>query len=315
MPSEDCRIGVVVITHNRREELLHTLDHLAALAERPPIVVVDNASSDDTCTAVSDRYPEVVLLPQTRNLGAAARTVGVQRIETEYVALCDDDCRWEQGSLRLAADLFDRHPRLGLLNARVLVGPEGELDPTCRAMADSPLGCEDGLPGPLLLGFLAGAAAVRRSAFLECGGFDARWFLGGEEQLLAADLASRGWRLCYVPQLVVRHFPSPLRNARDRRRYELRNALWFAWLRRPWPQAVQKSFQLIRKAPPRIALEAVALAAAGWPQLSRSRRVVSDEVERGLCQLEAWHAACQPTTDEQSLESGQGALSPVVPES
>jgi GT2 family glycosyltransferase len=42
---------VVVITHNRREELLGTLRHMTALPDRAPIVVVDNASSDGTAAA------------------------------------------------------------------------------------------------------------------------------------------------------------------------------------------------------------------------------------------------------------------------
>lgn len=44
----DERISVVVITHNRRDELQRTLERLAALPEQPRVVVVDNASSDGT---------------------------------------------------------------------------------------------------------------------------------------------------------------------------------------------------------------------------------------------------------------------------
>ena len=72
-----------------------------------------------------------------------------------------------------------------------------------------PLPARGPLPGKPLLGFLAGALVVRRTAFLEAGGFDPRFFIGGEEQLLAIELAVRGWTLCYVPQLVVHHHPSP----------------------------------------------------------------------------------------------------------
>jgi len=288
--SADKRIGVVVITHNRRPELLRTLERLTALDERPQIVVVDNASSDDTCAAVARCYPQVTVLAQSRNLGTAARTMGVRHLDTPYVALCDDDAWWENGSLRLAADLFDCYSRVGLLNARVLVGDEGGLDPTCVAMAESPLATDIDLPGPSLLGFLAGASAVRKTAFLECGGFESQLFLGGEEQLLAVDLASHGWHLCYVPELVVRHFPSEIRDARNRRRNELRNALWFTWLRRPWPTALRRSLRLTREAPPQIAIEGVTRAMAGLPWVWRRRRVVPPQVERGLCQLDAWQA-------------------------
>ncbi|WP_336159560.1 glycosyltransferase [Amycolatopsis sp. VC5-11] len=47
------RTSVVVITHNRREQLRETLQHLVTLPERPPILVVDNASTDGTADLVA----------------------------------------------------------------------------------------------------------------------------------------------------------------------------------------------------------------------------------------------------------------------
>ena len=85
------KVSVVVLTYNRREEVLRTLTHLAALAERPPIIVVDNASSDGTAQAVARTFPHVEVLRQSRNLGAAGRNAGVERAGTPYVAFSDDD--------------------------------------------------------------------------------------------------------------------------------------------------------------------------------------------------------------------------------
>ncbi|MGW7357269.1 glycosyltransferase family 2 protein, partial [Streptomyces sp. NPDC054802] len=42
------RTSVVVITRDRRDQLLRTLDHLAALPERPVVIVVDNGSRGGT---------------------------------------------------------------------------------------------------------------------------------------------------------------------------------------------------------------------------------------------------------------------------
>ncbi len=180
MEGTDPRVSVVMITWNRRAEVLHSLGHLTALPERPRIVVVDNGSEDGTATAVAERFPGVEVVQAGRNLGAAARTLGVRHVQSPYVAFCDDDTWWEPGSLRRAADLFDRHPRLAVLTARVLVGPANEEDPVCRELEKSPLPTEAGMPGRPLLGFLAGASVVRRAAFLEAGGFEPRFFIGGE---------------------------------------------------------------------------------------------------------------------------------------
>jgi GT2 family glycosyltransferase len=283
MQDSDPRVAVVVITWNRRPEVLRSLEELTRLPERPQVVLVDNGSTDGTAAAVRERFPLVEVVAADRNLGAAARTLGVHHAATPYVALCDDDVWWEPGALRRAADLFDRHPRLAVLTGRVLVGPDNVEDPVCAELARSPVPAEPGMPGPPLLGFLAGASVVRRSAFLEAGGFEPRLFIGGEEELLATDLAARGWWLCYTPELVAHHHPSTRREGERRRWHIVRNTLWCAWLRRPLTSAVRKTLWLARAAPwDRATLRGFATAAAGLPWVLQHRRVVPERVERGL---------------------------------
>jgi GT2 family glycosyltransferase len=288
MDGSDPRLAVVMITYNRRGEVLRSLGHLTRLPERPRILVVDNGSTDGTAAAVAERFPQVEVLPAGANLGAAARTLGARHVDAPYVALSDDDTWWEPGGLRRAADLFDRHSQLGVLTGRVLIGPEEREDPVCRELEASPLPPEPGMPGRPLLGFLAGASVVRRSAFLEAGGFPARVFLGGEEELLAADLAARGWWLCYVPDVVVHHYPSEHRDVYARRWHLVRNALWFAWLRRPLGSAVRRTLHAARSLPwDGAARRGFAAALTGLPWVLRERRVVPGHVEAGLRLLDA----------------------------
>ena len=208
----DPRLTVVVITRNRREELLRTLGLLAALPERPPVIVVDNGSADGTAAAVRRAHPQVHVIAARRNLGAVGRNLAVRRVTTPYVAFCDDDTWWEPGSLALAADALDRHPDLASVTARIVVKPAGTDDPIVPELAQSPVPARPGLPGPALMSILAGASMLRCDAFREVGGFSPRLVLGGEEELLAADLAARGWVLCYLPR---RHAAPPgLRPAR-----------------------------------------------------------------------------------------------------
>lgn len=283
MNGREPRIGVVVLTRDRLPDLLDALGHLRALPERPGIVVVDNASSDGTVATVRRRHPEVQVIALNENLGAAGRNVGVDIMDTPYVAFSDDDSWWAPGSLSRAADLFDAHPRLGLLVARILVGPQEREDPICNEMAHSPLPEEQDLPGPPVLGFLACAAIVRRSAYLEVGGFERRLLIGGEEDLLAADLASAGWGLAFVHDVVAHHHPSTIRDARAVRRIGVRNALWFSWLRRSASTATLHTLRVLgaasRNADARAGL-AKALQGLLWAL--RKRRVVPPHVESRL---------------------------------
>jgi len=284
----DPRVAVVMITHNRVHEVVRSLDELVRLPEKPRIVVVDNGSGDGTAVVVAQRFPHVEVLDAGGNLGAAARTVGVRHVDAPYVAFCDDDTWWEPGALGMAADRFDAQSRLAIVTGRVLVGPENREDPACAVLASSPLPRDPRMPGPSLLGFLAGASVIRRSAFLQVGGFEPRFFIGGEEELLAADLAARDWWLCYVPDLVVHHHPSLLRDAPRRRSTLARNAIWFAWLRRPLPIALRKTLQLAWRQPwNRDSMRTLAEGMCGLPWALKNRRLLPPEVERGLRLLEA----------------------------
>jgi GT2 family glycosyltransferase len=148
----------------------------------------------------------------------------VRRARTPYVAFSDDDSWWAGGALERAVDTLDRAPRLAVLAARILVGQEERLDPVCLAMRHSPLGEVAGV-GPRVLGFVACGAVVRRSAYLEVGGFHPRFGVGGEETLLAVDLAERGWDCAYADDVVAHHHPSEIRDLAARRAREVRNAL------------------------------------------------------------------------------------------
>ncbi|WP_128380045.1 glycosyltransferase family 2 protein [Streptomyces cavernae] len=273
-------IGVVVITRDRRDSLLRTLDRLDALPERPPIAVVDNGSSDGSAGAVREAHPAVRLITAGRNLGAVGRNLGVAALTTPYVAFSDDDSWWEPGALRRAAGLFDAHPRLALIAAATRVGPDGRSDPLNDVLAASPLGNVPDLPGRPVLGFLACGAVVRREAFLGVGGFHPVLHFGGEEQLLALDLAARGWGLAHCPQVVARHDPAPAgrtgRNALVRR-----NELLTAWMRRPLRQALIRTGRLARDCrTDRQARVALAGAVRRLPRALAERRTVPDWLER-----------------------------------
>jgi GT2 family glycosyltransferase len=225
---------IVIATRDRRDVLLATLARLRALPGDPPVVVVDNGSRDGTAAAVRGAHPAATVLALPANAGAHARTLGARHAVTPYVAFCDDDSWWASDALTRASAHFAAHPRVALLAARVLVGPQELLDRTCALMAASPLrGPRETLPGPPVLGFLACGAIVRRDAFLAVGGFPPRSGIGGEEQLLAVDLATAGWGLAYVDDVVAHHHPPASGPRPARARQTRRNDLRLAWLRRP----------------------------------------------------------------------------------
>ena len=280
-------VTVVVVTRNRRSQLLGTLHRLREESGAVGLVVVDNGSTDGSAEAVAAEFPEVQLIRCSENLGAVGRTVGVEAARTAYVAFADDDSWWAPGALATAADHFVRSPRLGLLAARILVGPEERLDPVCVAMARSPLPARTDLPGPPVLGFIACGSVVRRSAYLQVGGFHRLLFFLGEESLLAQDLAAAGWGVAYVDAVVAHHHPAACSDRDGRKRLEVRNALLGTLLRRPLPVVVRQVISLV----PRMASDAQVRGGVGGavrrlPSALAQRQPLPEHVERQVRLLE-----------------------------
>jgi glycosyltransferase involved in cell wall biosynthesis len=269
------RITIVVMTRDRWPDLCRSLPHHDA-----PVVLVDNGSTDGTPELVRTHFPQVDVVALPANRGSVARNIGVERARTPYVAFADDDSWWAEGALARAARHFDRHPRLAVLGARVLVGQEERLDPTSAIMASSPLGLAPDLPGPSVLGFLACGAVVRAEPFLAAGGFDDLILFMGEEERLALDLASMGWGLAYGQwccEPSVRTSGAAVRAGSPwRKRYASFRRPWpGAWsCRRPWSPLAGCSTTPRRRRPPRAEPAALRSAAArgARPWWSSSRR-------------------------------------------
>ena len=300
----NARVSVVVLTHNRLNEVTNTVETLLALPECPHVIVVDNDSSDGTAQALRRRFAEVDVVALKANLGAAGRNHGVARVRTEYVAFSDDDTRWTPGSLDEAVRVLDAAPTVAVLSGRVLVGAEHRIDPTCSRMKASPLSRAE-LPCPVLVGYMAGACMFRTAVFREVGGYEPRLFIGGEESLVSLDVLERGYSIVYCDAVTVIHYPSAARDARLRRRMLARNAALVAWMRLPLRQACAASVgALAVGAKEGTFLRDASRLAADIVSAWRRRRPVSErvltmrravrEAERSAVELAPMTAAAEP---------------------
>lgn len=273
------RVSVVIATRDRRASLLRSLARLDE-PDGPPVIVVDNGSADGTVAAVCAAHPQVKLVALEANAGAVARTHGVQRAITPYVAFADDDSWWEPGALDAAADLLDAHPEVAVVVGRVRMAADGSEDAVTRKHRAEVLGRSPA--GPDVLSFPAFAAVARREAYLAVGGFSPLLFFGGEEHLLALDLAAAGWQLVFAEHVVAWHSPAgPEAPSPQRWALQTRNDVLVDWLRRPLPVALAATGRLARRA----LTDAAARSAFGGllrrlPAALRQRRPVPAELGR-----------------------------------
>jgi glycosyltransferase involved in cell wall biosynthesis len=82
---------VVIATYNREQMLRETVESVHAQSVVPGIVVVDDCSSDGTREWLSQQPGVTPVLLERRSERAAARNIGLSRVESEFVLFLDDD--------------------------------------------------------------------------------------------------------------------------------------------------------------------------------------------------------------------------------
>ncbi|MFC4551167.1 MULTISPECIES: glycosyltransferase family 2 protein [Halorussus] len=100
------RVSVIVPTYDRADVLPRAIDSvLAQTVEDLELLVVDDASTDETPELVADYDDRVTLLRHDENRGAcAARNTGIEAAEGDYVAFLDSDDVWHEAKLERQLD-------------------------------------------------------------------------------------------------------------------------------------------------------------------------------------------------------------------
>lgn len=283
------KISIVIIARNRACSLETTLQKLISLHEPVPIIVVDNHSDDDTQHMVNSKYPDVTLIQLPENYGSAGRNIGVEHAQTPYIAFADDDSWWEDGAFRTSVTYFEKYPDLGLIQGKILLHGEW-LEPACQLMDKSPVTAPYDFPGKCILGFVACGTIVRREAFLSAGGFHRQFGVGGEEELIALDMAEQGWILAYFHDILAFHSPSPVRNKVRRKQIAVRNHLWSVWLRRSLNSVFAETSPLLKKAVTDSNVrKGIIEAFTGLPWIIKERNPLSSALEQEIEKLSRFH--------------------------
>ncbi len=227
------KLAVVILTMgNRPAELARAVDSTAPLrAAGAEVVVVGNGAD------VPAQPGGVSVLRLAENAGVSGgRNAAVRACSGDVVLFLDDD-GWYPDPVRLGEHVsarFAAEPELAVLSFRV-ADPEGGGGARWHVPR---LRAGDPERSSAVTTFAGGACAIRRSAYLEAGGFPEAFFFGHEETDLSWRLLELGYGLEYDAAAVMCH--PPARNARHATWYRLeaRNRVWLARRNLPWPLAV-----------------------------------------------------------------------------
>jgi N-acetylglucosaminyl-diphospho-decaprenol L-rhamnosyltransferase len=199
-------VTAIVVTFDSAHALPECLGALRA--DGVPLIVVDNASTDDTVTIAEGQGARVVRNARNEGYGRANNS-GARAAESEFILVVNPDCIVDKGAVPALVDAARRYPD-AVLFAPQIVEPDGRVFYQPRSLLASYLTNPQGklvLPeGEACAPFFSGACfLIRRDVFLKLGGFDDNIFLFYEDDDLCRRVADSGSALIYVPQAVVRH--------------------------------------------------------------------------------------------------------------
>lgn len=196
-------------------EAIRGLDSLDWDPELLEIVVVENASGDDSAERIAAAAPHVRLVVSDLNLGfAGGCNFGVRASNGEYVAFLNNDARPDPAWARAAIARFESAQDVGAVASRVLDWEGNRVDfvgagLTWFGMGYKPFTGElyrKSMSGSDSVLFGTGSAMfVRRSVFDELDGFDESYFMFFEDVDFGWRLNLRGWRYAYAHDSIAFH--------------------------------------------------------------------------------------------------------------
>ncbi len=226
------QLSVIIVNYNVRAFLENCLISVrkALSGIEAEIFVVDNASDDGSIDMVRQKFPDVHLLANDRNVGfAAANNQALRECKGDYVLLLNPDSIVQEDTFRVMIDFMEKNPEAGLAGC-TLLNPDGSLQLPCRRSFPTPwvaftkiIGLSTLFPRSRLFGrynltyldpdesypvdAVGGAFMfVRRQVVQQVGPLDEEFFMYGEDLDWCYRIQSAGWKIFYVHSTRIIHY-------------------------------------------------------------------------------------------------------------
>jgi len=218
------RVSIIIPHWNHREVLADCLSSLNKTTFNAfQVIIVDNASEDDSVAYIQEHHPGVILIQNEENLGfAGGCNVGLARADTEFVVILNNDTTLEPEWLTHLVQFMDTHPNVGIAQPKLLnaLDPEhfdysgaagGYMDiygfPFARGRIYETVEPDRGqYDTPANIFWASGTACILRNTVIEqVGHLDEVFFAHMEEIDLNWRAHLAGWQVAAVPDAIVYH--------------------------------------------------------------------------------------------------------------
>lgn len=214
-------VWIVIPTWNRCKDLLECLDSLNKVTYSPfKILVVDNASEDNSAGIVEDRYPHVSVIRLNENLGApAASNIGFKYAlnnGADYVLRLDSDTVVSPDFLTPLVFVGEKNPQIGVVSPKIYYYNPPDLIWYAGVGANSwHFGAIDKMQNKkdsevsspsCLVDYVWGAAMlIKRDVLEKTQGFDTDFFIYYEEVDFCKRVQELGYQLYYTAESKIWH--------------------------------------------------------------------------------------------------------------
>jgi GT2 family glycosyltransferase len=226
-------LSIIILNYNTRDFLRRCL--LSILKSKKngfnyELIVVDNASSDDSVKMVKRRFPKIKLLVNKRNLGfSAGNNLGIKRAQGRFVLLLNPDTLVFPETFKVMMKFMESNPQTGAATCRVEL-TNGKLDHACHRGFPTPWNALTYFSGlarrfpktKLFSGYTlswqplnkiheidsacGSFLFIRRQAGEEVGWLDEDYFWYGEDLDFCYRLKKKNWQVMFVPRTKIIHY-------------------------------------------------------------------------------------------------------------
>jgi GT2 family glycosyltransferase len=201
------------------------------------IILVDNASHDNSLELLAHDFPEVKVIALKENLGfAGGSNVGIRAAQGNFIILLNNDTEVDAHWLEEVLAAFERHPEAGSVASKMKLFDQRDTFHTTGDFYRL-----DGIPGnrgvwevdrgqydreEYVFSACGGSAAYRRAMLDQIGLLDEDFFFSCEDVDLGWRAQLAGWRCVYAPKAVVYHKLKATGGGATASFYDGRNFLW-----------------------------------------------------------------------------------------
>lgn len=220
------KVSIIIVNYNTRELLKNCLTSLYQFISgiKYEIIVVDNASEDDSVKMVQSEFKDCIIIESKKNVGfGGANNIGALNATGEYLFLLNSDTEFIDDALTTLVSFMESHPDCGICGGNlidkaklpihsygpVLPSPWSDLHRFCNCSMTLRYGknwCYNYTGKPKKVGYITGAdLLIKKNLFDELKGFDPDFFMYYEETELTYRVKKAGWNVYSVPEATIVH--------------------------------------------------------------------------------------------------------------